>query len=182
MKPPSGGPTIGPTSAGIVTHESACTISAFGIVRSSTSRPTGTIIAPPMPCTNRPATSAPSESLSAQPTEPSRNTAIADTNVARAPKRSATQPLTGMKTASASRYVVNASFSAIGSVARSTAIAGSDVESTVESMFSTNRAQATIRGRRREDFMAKVCGAARNRPLRPTGRRNELVSRPRSVP
>ena len=78
MKPPSGGPTIGPTSAGIVTHESACTISDFGMVRSSTSRPTGTIIAPPVPCTNRPATSAPSESLSAQPTEPSRNTAIAD--------------------------------------------------------------------------------------------------------
>ena len=70
MKPPSGGPTIGPTSAGIVTHDSACTISDFGIVRSSTSRPTGTIIAPPVPCTNRPATSAPSESLSAQPTEP----------------------------------------------------------------------------------------------------------------
>src|SRR6185295_10206950 len=116
-----------PTSAGIVTHESASTSSDFGIVRSSTSRPTGTIIAPPMPCTNRPATSVPSESLSAQPTEPSRNTAIADTNVVRAPKRSATQPLTGTKTASANKYVVSASFSAIGTVRRSTAIAGSDV-------------------------------------------------------
>ncbi len=30
MKPPSGGPTTGPTSAGIVSHESACTSSLFG--------------------------------------------------------------------------------------------------------------------------------------------------------
>jgi hypothetical protein len=103
MKPPSGGPTMGPTSAGTVTHESACTISDFGIVRSSTSLPTGTIIAPPAPCTNRPATSSPSDPLAAQPIEPTRNTAIAETNVVRAPNRSATQPLTGMNTASASR-------------------------------------------------------------------------------
>src|SRR6185503_5944172 len=115
-----------------------------------------TIIAPPAPCTKRPATSSPSEPLSAQPIEPSRNTAIADTNVERAPKRSATQPLNGMKTASASKYVVSASFSAIGSVARSAAIAGNDVERTVESMFSTNKPQATIKGRRREDFMTEI--------------------------
>jgi len=96
-------PTTGPTSAGMVSHESACTSSLFGTVRSNTRRPTGTIIAPPMPCKNRVATSMPSEPLAAQPIEPSRNTAIADMNVVRAPKRSATQPLTGMNTASDSR-------------------------------------------------------------------------------
>ena len=50
MKPPSGGPTIGPTSAGIVTQAIAATRSLFSTVRTSTSRPTGVIIAPPMPC------------------------------------------------------------------------------------------------------------------------------------
>jgi hypothetical protein len=103
MKPPRGGPTTGPTSAGIVSQLSACTSSFFGTVRSSTRRPTGTIIAPPIPCRKRAATIASSESLAAQPIEPSRNTPIAVMKVGRAPKRSATQPLTGMNTASASR-------------------------------------------------------------------------------
>jgi hypothetical protein len=49
--------------------------------------------------------------------------------------------------------VVNASFNAIGSVARSRAIAGNEVEITVESMFSMNNAQATIRGSKRLAFM-----------------------------
>ena len=102
----------------------------------------------------------PSEPLTAQPIEPSRNTAIAVMNVVCAPNRSATQPLTGMNTASESRYVVNASFSAIGSVARSAAMAGSDVESTVESMFSMNSAQATISGNNREGFMGRTAGLA----------------------
>ncbi len=153
MNPPSGGPTIGPINAGIVSQLSACTSSCFGTLRNKTSRPTGTIIAPPIPWTNRAATSAPSEPLTAHPIEPSRNTAIAVMNVVWAPNRSATQPLTGMNTASDSRYVVNASFSAIGSVPRSVAMAGSDVESTVESMFSMNSAQATISGNSREGFM-----------------------------
>ncbi len=63
-----------------------------------------------------------------------------------------------MNTASDSRYVVNASFNAIGSVARSAAMAGSDVESTVESMFSMNSAQATINGSNREGFMGRMAG------------------------
>ena len=87
----------------MVSQLSARTSPALSIVRSSTSRPTGTIIAPPIPCTKRPATSCPSPSLAAHPSEPSRNTAIAATKVRRAPNRSATQPLTGMNTASATR-------------------------------------------------------------------------------
>ncbi len=71
----------------------------------------------------------------------------------RAPKRSAVQPLAGMNTASDSRYEVMASFSVSGLVPMSAAIAGSDVAITVESMFSMNRAVATMSGIRRSLFM-----------------------------
>ena len=53
MKPPSGGPITGPISAGTVTHVIALTSALLSIERSSTSRPTGVIIAPPMPCRMR---------------------------------------------------------------------------------------------------------------------------------
>ena len=53
MKPPIGGPTTGPSSAGMVSQAIAATSSVFAAVRSSSSRPTGTIIAPPMPCRTR---------------------------------------------------------------------------------------------------------------------------------
>ena len=49
MKPPSGGPITGPIRAGMVSQASAEISSAFGTVRRMTSRPTGTIMAPPMP-------------------------------------------------------------------------------------------------------------------------------------
>ena len=52
MKPPSGGPSTGPISAGMVSQDMALTRSRLLTVRSSTSRPTGVIMAPPMPCTN----------------------------------------------------------------------------------------------------------------------------------
>ena len=86
---------------------------------------------------------------SAQPIDPTMNTAIATENTMRAPKRSAVQPLAGMNTASDSRYEVMASFSVSGLVPISAAIAGSEVAITVESMFSMNRAVATMSGIRR---------------------------------
>src|SRR3954447_7983453 len=86
---------------------------------------------------------------SAQPIEPIMNTAMAIENTARAPNRSAVQPLAGMNTASDSRYEVIASFSVSGLVPISAAIAGSDVAITVASMFSMNRAVATMSGIRR---------------------------------
>lgn len=49
MKPPSGGPITGPISAGTVTQAIAPTSALFSIERSSTNRPTGVIIAPPIP-------------------------------------------------------------------------------------------------------------------------------------
>ena len=49
MKPPSGGPITGPISAGMVSQASARTMSERGTERISTRRPTGVIMAPPMP-------------------------------------------------------------------------------------------------------------------------------------
>ena len=103
MKPPTGGPSTGPISAGVVTQAMALTKSRLAMLRTSTMRPTGVIMAPPMPCTMRAITKSVSEPDSAQPIEPSTNTAMAARNTVRAPKRSAAQPLAGMKIASDSR-------------------------------------------------------------------------------
>src|ERR1700691_5662678 len=93
------------------------------------------------------------EEDSAQPIDPAINTAIAIENTMRGPKRSAVQPLAGMNTASASKYEVMASFSVSGLVPMSAAMAGSEVAMTVESMFSMNRAVATMSGIRRSLFI-----------------------------
>ncbi len=49
MRPPTGGPSSGPMVDGICSQAIAFTSSDFELERSSTSRPTGTIIAPPIP-------------------------------------------------------------------------------------------------------------------------------------
>ena len=77
MKPPSGGPITGPTSAGTVTQAMAFTSALLSIERNSTSRPTGVIIAPPMPCRMRAITKSVTEPDSAQPIEPAMKTATA---------------------------------------------------------------------------------------------------------
>ncbi len=100
MKPPSGGPITGPISAGMVSQASAEMSSDFGTVRRITSRPTGTIIAPPMPWMMRNRTKSGSPCAKPQAAEPSVNTTMAARKTLRAPKRSATQPLNGMNTAS----------------------------------------------------------------------------------
>src|SRR6201985_2212808 len=155
MKPPSGGPITGPTSAGTVTQAMALTSALLSMERSNTRRPTGVIMAPPAPCRMRAITKWVTDDDSAQPIEPTMNTAIAIENTARAPKRSAVQPLAGMNTASDSRYEVMASFRVSGLVPISAAIAGSDVAITVESMFSMNRAVATMSGMTRCLFMER---------------------------
>jgi hypothetical protein len=103
MKPPSGGPITGPTSAGTVTQAIALTSALLSIERSSTSRPTGVIIAPPRPCTMRAITKWVTEEDSAQPTDPIMKTPTAIANTMRAPNRSAVQPLIGMNTARLSK-------------------------------------------------------------------------------
>jgi hypothetical protein len=101
MKPPTGGPVSGPTSAGMVRSAIAETSSLRLVVRSSTRRPTGVIIAPPMPCRKRAVTKATSEPEMAHRIEPATNTRMAMRKIFLAPYRSAIQPLTGMKMASA---------------------------------------------------------------------------------
>src|SRR3990170_5751920 len=145
MKPPSGGPITGPISAGMVSQASAEMSSALGTERKMTRRPTGTIMAPPMPWMMRNKMKSGSDWAKPQAAEPSVNTIMAARNTVRAPKRSATQPLSGMKTASDKRYEVSASLSASGSSWRSAAMAGRDVAITVESIVSMKSATATMR-------------------------------------
>jgi hypothetical protein len=103
MKPPIGGPITGPTKAGMVTQVMAERSWFLGTERSSTSRPTGSIIAPPIPCTMRAKTRNPRLSARPHSTEPKVNSAMARLNTRRVPKRSAIQPLAGTNTATANR-------------------------------------------------------------------------------
>ena len=68
-------------------------------VRTSVSRPTGTIMAPPQPCRMRQATSRWMSLDMPQSKEPRVNRPIAEAKTRRVPKRSAIQPLIGMNTA-----------------------------------------------------------------------------------
>ncbi len=99
MKPPAVGPSIGPTSAGMATKLMAWISSDLGKLRTSVRRPTGTIMAPPQPCRTRQATSRWMLLISPHSSEPSVKMPMAEANTRRVPKRSAIQPLTGMKTA-----------------------------------------------------------------------------------
>ena len=68
-------------------------------VRTSVSRPTGTIMAPPQPCRMRQATSTWMLLDMPQRNDPRVNRPMAEANTRRVPNRSAIQPLIGMKTA-----------------------------------------------------------------------------------
>ncbi len=81
----------------------ASSMSALVVSRSTTRRPTGTISAPPKPCTIRIATSMGRVELAAQAIEARVKTAMATARIRRPPNRSVSQPLTGMPAASAIR-------------------------------------------------------------------------------
>ena len=97
--PPTGGPRIGPTSAGISSQDMALTMSLRATLRISTRRPTGSIMAPPRPCSNRAITRKNRFGACAQRSEPTTKTAMAERKTVRDPKRSAMAPLAGMKIA-----------------------------------------------------------------------------------
>jgi len=78
-------------------------MSSLAAVDSTMFRPTGTIIAPPAPCSTRIATSSPRLVLDAQPTEARVNSAIAVKNTGRFPYRLVSQPDSGISTARVSR-------------------------------------------------------------------------------
>ena len=81
----------------------ADTSSFRGVERTNSSLPTGVIIDEPMPCRNRDITKVSSEKEKEQASEPSMKTPMAARNTVLAPKRSAIQPLMGMKIASATK-------------------------------------------------------------------------------
>ena len=71
MKPPTGGPSTGPISAGTVSQASEPTSSCLATLLRITSRPTGIIIEPPIPWTIRAATISGIELDNPQAIEPS---------------------------------------------------------------------------------------------------------------
>jgi hypothetical protein len=81
----------------------ARTRSRRSIELSTTSRPTGTIIAPPIPCRTRVSVSMASPVDAAHSADATVNTSTARKNSRRAPIRSASQRLSGMNTATVTR-------------------------------------------------------------------------------
>ncbi len=144
IRPPTGGPSIGPMVAGTSSHAMAETRSALATVRNSTSLPTGTIIAPPMPCRMRAQTRKGRLLACPHKIDPRVKSAIAARKTSRAPNRSASLPLTGMKTARLSRYAVKAMFICSGSTAKVRAILGKAVARTDELSCSMKSAQETM--------------------------------------
>ncbi|MNQ87919.1 hypothetical protein D3C85_1031620 [compost metagenome] len=98
-QPPSVGPISGPIMPGMATKLSAWRYCSRGKVRSTESRPTGSSMAPPTPCTTRAAVSTGSVGAQAHSSEPSTNRPMAVWKMVRVPKRSASQPEAGMTTA-----------------------------------------------------------------------------------
>ena len=87
----------------MVSHVMAETNSLFGTARTSTRRPTGVIIDPPMPCRKRAITNSGRVDDMEQAIEPRMKTSNAIRKMFFAPNLSAIQPLMGMKTPSATR-------------------------------------------------------------------------------
>jgi hypothetical protein len=146
MAPPNSGPASRPNAGGTVNHTMADTICAGGTLRSKMSRPTGSIMAPPSPCSTRKTTSCGSVCAAPHRVEPSENKATATQNTRLAPKRSASQPLTGRNTARLSRYEVIARFSRSTLTSSASAMVGNAVAITEVSRFCRKRGEATMSG------------------------------------
>ena len=99
IKPPARGAITGATRPGQTSSDITLSSSALAVSASTTSRPTGTIIAPPAPWTTRNATSSARLELSAQASDERVKMTIAAMNTRRAPHRAANQPLSGISTA-----------------------------------------------------------------------------------
>jgi hypothetical protein len=80
IQPPTGGPSMKATSPGQVRMAMARTMPSLGVPRSTSMRPTGTIIAPPMPCSVRASVKLHRPCAAAQASEASVNTAMASEN------------------------------------------------------------------------------------------------------
>ena len=103
IHPPSAGAMTGASRAGQVRYATTSRRSFFAVHRSTTSRPTGTINAPPRPWRIRLATSIGKVTLAAQSTEATVKTTTAVVKIRRPPNRSVSQPLIGMPAAMVTR-------------------------------------------------------------------------------
>jgi hypothetical protein len=134
--PPRNGATIGAASAGQVRIAMAVTSWSRPARRSTTSLPTGTISAPPRPCRIRHSVNSTRPEEAAQRADAIVKSAMAPTKTVREPTRSVIHPLTGMNTASVTRYAVIATPTAAESTPRSRPIAGAAVARIVPSRSS----------------------------------------------
>src|SRR5262249_11651102 len=136
-------------SAGMMTKFIAVSRSAFGNVRTMVRRPTGIIIAAPMPCRTRVATSIGALSASPHRTDETVKIATAAENTRRVPQRSAIQPLARIQTGRLTTYLATTDFKLSGVTCRLSAIVGTAVLMIVESSCSMKSAEATTHGRYR---------------------------------
>ncbi len=94
---------MGPSMAGTVSHDIACTSSDLGTLRNMTRRPTGIIMAPATPCSMRAATSMARFCDKPQSSELSANPIIEARKTGLVPNLSATQADIGRNMAAANR-------------------------------------------------------------------------------
>ena len=103
ISPPASGAITGASSPGHTTYDVTRSRSSLAAREITIVRPTGTIIAPPAPCSTRIPTSMPRFTLTAQPIEARVNSAIAVRKTIRLPSRRVSQPDSGIAVASVSR-------------------------------------------------------------------------------
>ena len=115
-------------------------------------------MAPPIPCRIRAPTSIARLLLIAQSTEATVNVTMAISRIRRPPKRSVSQPLTGMPMAIVTRYAVMATLMSTAPTPRSAAIAGAAVAMIVPSRFSMKKVPATSRANGRFSSLRRRAG------------------------
>ncbi len=101
MKPPSGGPSTGANRAGQTSIDRAAISWLLSALRSTTSRPTGDIMAAAAPCRMRAAMKVGKVGARPHSIEAITNRPMAPMNRLRAPSRSASQALAGRQAAKA---------------------------------------------------------------------------------
>ena len=113
------------------------------VTRRTASRPTGTIVAAPIPWKTRSTVNSVRLVLVAHSAEDTVKMTIAMRNTRRAPKRSASHPLSGMSTARVRRYAVIAMLTDAESTPNDRPILGAAVAMIVPSRISMKKTPAT---------------------------------------
>ena len=150
-QPPSVGPTSGPIRPGMATKLIASRNFSRGKARSTVRRPTGSSMAPPVPCRMRAPVSSVSVRDSAQAPEPRANSTMASMKTRRVPNRSASQPVAGITVAIASAYDTTTACMRSGLSPRPRAIAGKAVLTMVASSVCMKKPMATSHSSSREE-------------------------------